>query len=105
MYLHFQQNSFDCIILKEGSLELYNTYSFNTPEDFIYYTLFSMEQLMLNPETLPVFLCGDIDKGDANYNMAYTYIRNLEFLDISDFTPEVDIDAEDHRHFIIKNIK
>jgi len=105
MYLHFQQNSFDCIILKEGSLELCNTYSFNTPEDFIYYTLFSMEQLKLNPETLPVFLCGDIDEGDSNYNMAYTYIRNLEFLNISDFTPKLNVDAEGHRHFIIKNIE
>src|SRR5690606_25090688 len=45
MYLHFQKNSFDCIVLKNGELQLCNTYSFKTPEDFIYYTLFCMEQL------------------------------------------------------------
>lgn len=104
MYLNFQQNSFDCLILKEGALQLCNTYNFNTPEDFIYYTLFSMEQLKLNPDTLSVFLCGDIEKNDPNYNTAYTYIRNLEFLKIEDSFSKGNKTVEDHRHFIINNI-
>ena len=104
MYLHFQQNSFDCLIMKDGELQLCNTYNYNTPEDFIYYTLFSMEQLKLNPETLSVFLCGDIEKNDPNFNIAYTYIRNLEFLKMDTTVPEVNDHAEGHRHFIIKNI-
>lgn len=103
MYLHFQQNSFDCIITSEGKLQLCNTYHYNTPEDFIYYTLFSIEQLKLNPETLPVFLCGDIEKNDHNYEMAYTYIRNLEFLKM-DNSLHLGNKAEEHQHFIIKNI-
>lgn len=105
MFLHFQQSSFDCLILKDGKLQLCNTYSYTTPEDFIYYTLFSIEQLKLNPETLPVFLCGDIEKNDPNYEMAYTYIRNLEFLKMDLSGSEVNGQAEDHRHIIIKNIQ
>ena len=104
MYLHFQQNSFDCLILKDGELQLCNTYNYNTPEDFIYYTLFSMEQLKLNPETLSVFLCGDIEKNDPNYTTAYTYIRNLEFLKIEDSISEGNEQTVEHRHFIINNI-
>lgn len=103
MYLHFHQSSFDCLILKDGDLQLCNTYSYNTPEDFIYYTLFSIEQLQLNPETLPVFLCGDIEKNDPNFNIAYTYIRNLEFLKLDTSVSAIN-EAEDHQHFIIKNI-
>ena len=103
LYLHFQQNSFDCIILKNGELQLCNTYNYNTPEDFIYYTLFSMEQLKLNPETLSVFLCGDIEKNDPNFNIAYTYIRNLEFYNVDSYIPAIN-DATPHHHFIIKNI-
>lgn len=104
MYLHFQKNSFDCIVLKNGELQLCNSYTYKTPEDFIYYTLFCMEQLNLNPENLPVILCGEIQKDDDNYKMAYTYIRNIEFAETN--TSQIKIDGEDkkHHHFILKNV-
>ena len=103
MYLHFQKNSFDCIVLKNGNLQLCNSYTYKTPEDFIYYTLFCMEQLNLNPENLPVLLCGEIEKDDDNYKIAYTYIRNIEFAETN--TSQIKIDSEEklHRHFILQN--
>ena len=61
------------------------------------------DQLKLNPETLSVFLCGDIEKNDPNFNIAYTYIRNLEFYNVDSYIPAID-DATPHHHFIIKNI-
>ncbi|HLW33528.1 MAG TPA: DUF3822 family protein [Aequorivita sp.] len=81
IYLHFQKNSFDCIVLKNGKLELCNSYPFITPDDFIYYTLFCMEQLKLNPETVQLELLGDIEEKDEYYKMAYTYIRNIKFFE------------------------
>lgn len=103
MYLHFQKNTFDCIVLKNGELQLCNTYTFKTPEDFIYYTLFSMEQLNLSPESLPVILCGEIEKDDKNYKIAFTYIRNLELLN-SNFSSTKNLsDDKPHNHFILKN--
>ncbi len=103
MYLHFQKNSFDCIVLKNGELQLCNSYTYKTPEDFIYYTLFCMEQLNLNPENLPVILCGEIEKEDENYKIAYTYIRNVKFID-SSYSPIKSLDNDRyHQHFILKN--
>lgn len=102
MYLHFQKNSFDCIILKNGELQLCNSYTYKTPEDFIYYSLFCMEQLNLNPENLTVLLFGEIEKDDDNFKIAYTYIRNLEFLD-SNFSIKTLNDDRPHNHFILKN--
>lgn len=104
MYLHFQQHSFDCIVLKNGELQLCNTYSYKTPEDFIYYTLFSLEQLKLDPETLPVLLCGDIGKNDDTYKMAYTYIRNIEFVGSEMTALKIEGQQDTHRHFTIKNL-
>ena len=103
MYLHFQKNFFDCIVLKDGELQLCNSYPYKTPEDFIYYTLFCMEQLKLDPETLPVSLCGEIEEGDASHNMAYTYIRHLEFTG-----PEPPLaknlgEDRPHNHYILKH--
>lgn len=104
MYLHFQKNSFDCIVLKNGELQLCNSYSYKTPEDFIYYTLFCLEQLKLNPETLPVILCGEIDTEDDNYKIAYTYIRNIEFAETNASQIKIDNATNDHRHFILQNM-
>ncbi|MDC7999998.1 DUF3822 family protein [Aequorivita todarodis] len=103
MYLHFQKNTFDCIVLKNGELQLCNSYTYKTPEDFIYYTLFCMEQLHLDPENIPVILCGEIEKEDDNFKIAYTYIRNLEFMD-SNFTSIKNLGNDrPHNHFILKN--
>ncbi len=103
IFLHLQQNHFDCIIIKDGKLLLCNTFTYKTPADFIYYTLFCLEQLKLNPETVTVLLCGDIERNDDLYNIAYTYIRNLEFVD----TGKNDVRIEGigaHGHFILKNL-
>src|SRR5690606_2495656 len=103
IYLHFQKNSFDCIILKNGKLELCNSYPFVTPDDVIYYTLFCMEQLELNPETVPLELFGDIDENDENYKMAYTYIRNIKFFEgQSQFA--IDSESPFKRSFILNLI-
>ncbi|WP_026450034.1 DUF3822 family protein [Aequorivita capsosiphonis] len=104
MYLHFQKNSFDCIVLKNGELQLCNSYAYKTPEDFIYYTLFCMEQLKLDPENLPVLLCGEIDKEDENYKMAYTFIRNIDFLESNAIITKFASDDKSHQHFILKNL-
>jgi len=103
MYLHFQKNSFDCIVLKNGELQLCNSYTYKTPEDFIYYTLFCLEQLHLSPEKIEVILLGEIEKEDENFKIAYSYIRNLEFLN-SDFSNKINLNSEkSHQHFILKN--
>lgn len=105
MYLHFQKNCFDCVVIKNGRLQLCNSYVYNTPEDFIYYTLFCMEQLDLNPENLRVFLCGEIEKDDNNYTIAYTYIRNLDFMDATETAAVRLQNDRPHNHFILKNIR
>jgi len=104
MYIHVQEEQFDCVIIKNGSLQLCNNYSYKTPEDFIYYVLFCLEQLKLNPEVLPVFLCGDIDKSDSNYEILYTYVRNLAFLEDPFSINTKETPEESHKKFLIKNI-
>ncbi|PKA84269.1 uncharacterized protein DUF3822 [Ulvibacter sp. MAR_2010_11] len=79
VYLHVLDSTFDVIVVKNGGLQLCNTYSYKTPEDFIYYVLFSMEQLHLNPETIKTVLCGAISETDTTYEIVYRYIRNVAF--------------------------
>ena len=67
-------------ILREKKILLVNRFEIKTPEDFIYYTLFCFEQLNINPDSVRFKVTGHIQKGDDFYNMAYTYIRNIEIL-------------------------
>ncbi|UOB17028.1 DUF3822 family protein [Abyssalbus ytuae] len=79
MYLNVSVNYFEIVLIKNRQLLLYNTFEFFTKEDFIYYLLFTVEQLELNPEVLTLYLLGDIEKGDELYEITYKYIRNVEF--------------------------
>ena len=72
---------FEVIAAKGNELIFYNTFDYNTKEDFIYYILFSIEQLKLSPETLKINLSGQIDKDDDLFNILYKYVRFVDFLE------------------------
>lgn len=80
MYVNVSKTHFEIIVIEKGELLFYNTFEYLTKEDFIYFILFTVEQLELNPETLPVLLMGEILKDDDLYEVVYKYIRFVEFV-------------------------
>ncbi len=103
VYLHVINNMFDFIAIKKGALLQCNTYLFKTPEDFIYYILFSLEQLKLNPDSIEFILCGSIDKEDENYKKLYTYIRNISFFKVDQPQIKFKDTESSHHNFLLKN--
>ncbi|MFK7782790.1 DUF3822 family protein [Psychroserpens sp.] len=81
LYVNVGKHHFEMIAAKEKELIYSNTFNYNSKEDFIYYILFTIEQLKLNPETVKINLCGDIDNDDDLYNIVYKYVRFVEFLE------------------------
>lgn len=79
MFVHVQSSHFEIVVIKQRKLLFYNTFSYSTKEDFIYYILFTAEQLRLDPDTFPLYLLGAIEKEDERYALLYTYIRNVFF--------------------------
>jgi len=79
-YLNNYSGYYDLVIVKDGALLLCNTFNYETREDFIYYLLFTAEQLDLHPETLQLILLGNISRETEEYKIAYTYIKNVELL-------------------------
>ena len=105
VYIHVSLNHFEIIIIKEGKLELYNTFVYNSKEDFIYYILFTAEQLNLNPETLNLVFIGDITEDDEIYNIAYKYIRNISFGNRNDDFKYIDKPKSNYSNFtLLKSI-
>ncbi|MEP6261776.1 MAG: DUF3822 family protein [Gillisia sp.] len=80
-YLNNFKGYYDLVVIKEGALLLSNTFKYDTPEDFIYYLLFTAEQLNLDPSEFKLVLLGEINKDSPVYDFTYTYIKNVEFLD------------------------
>lgn len=79
LILHVQQKYIQIVHIRESKLIFFNTFSFNTKEDFIYYILFVMQQLHLNPETQELLVLGEIEKKTALSEMLFQFIKNPVF--------------------------
>ncbi len=80
VYLEVHQNHFQIGIYKDGKLHLYNQFKYATVEDFMYFFLYTLEQLELDRETLELKLSGMVEKDSPIYRMLFTYIRKLELI-------------------------
>ena len=81
VFAHMANGHFELIVIANKKLQFYNTFKFSTKEDFIYYVLFTAEQLKLNPEKFEFLFLGSIEKTDDIFAMAYKYIRNVSLLE------------------------
>ena len=80
VYLDDHSIYYDLVIVKDNKLLLANSFTYDTKEDFIYYLLFTAEQLQINPSEFNLWLLGDISKDSDKFNIAYTYVKNIDFL-------------------------
>lgn len=72
-------NQITISVIDNSNLTFYNVFNYKNPHDCVYYLLFACEQLELNPENVILEFMGDISKNDEIYELAYTYVRNVEF--------------------------
>jgi len=103
-YIHVLEDSFDIIVIKKNALQLCNTHRFKTPEDFIYYVLFTLEQLDLNPETVELVLCGNIKEDDDNYKILYHYVRHVSFFNLMDSEGSILKSEYPHANYLLKQV-
>ncbi|WP_024769029.1 DUF3822 family protein [Aquimarina macrocephali] len=103
VFANMNDASFDIIVINKGNLILSNTYKYQTKEDFLYYLLYTTEQLQLNPEEFNLVFLGDISKDSEFFNIAYTYIRHISFGSLLQ-KPQITEDIasfEPHKHFVL----
>ena len=100
MFVNVSNNNFDIVVLQNQKLILSNSFSFQTKEDFIYYILFTAEQLHLNTEEFKLHLIGDIESDSEIYHIVHQYVRNISFLE-SKNTIFNQLDRSKHSNFIL----
>jgi len=81
MFVDLHKQHFEIVAIANNKLVLYNYFKYTTKEDFIYYILFTAEQLNFNPEKFELVLSGTIIKDDDFYKIAYDYVRNISLLE------------------------
>jgi len=105
VYGYLNTTNFYLVIIKNGKLLLCNTFIYESKEDFLYYLLFTTEQLKLNPEEFTLFFLGAIDKEHECYKIAYKYIRTIAFTTIrpEDKSTITAVSEPYHKEFIFLN--
>lgn len=102
VFVHFSAEKFEIVVLNNRQLLLYNSFDYTTKEDFIYYLLFTAEQLQLNPEHFQLHLLGAISEDDEMFAIAYKYVRHVQLLDVSELQKRNLFTKLDNlKHFIL----
>jgi uncharacterized protein DUF3822 len=105
LFVNLQNDCFDIVYFKENKLHYYNSFDYRTKEDFIYFLLITIDQLMLNPEEVELLLLGDIDKTSSCYSMINQYIKNYGFITPNDnYSYSYILDEiKDHQYYTLFN--
>ena len=100
MFVDVWERQISVVVLENKKVLFSNSFTFTSKEDFIYYLLFTAEQLGLNTNEFPLFFTGDILEETEIYKIAYQYIRNVDFLR-SKNPIFMNSNFSNHTHFIL----
>ena len=100
-FVNISQSLFDIVVLKDSQILFYNIFEYQTKEDFIYYILFTLEQLELSSEETNISLTGNIDEHSELYKILYTYVRNISFFNSKNPIYNNQTEIDKHSNFIL----
>ena len=78
-FLNFRGYFADLAFFVENRLVFFNSFPCHTKEDLLYFTLYTLEQLKLRPDSLPLFVSGMIGAGSEEYSLLEQYIGMVSF--------------------------
>lgn len=78
VFLHLREPLLDLMIFDGKQMYYFNTFTFRAPEDIVYYLIFVLEQLDLNPETIPLVMLGTCEAEESLPDLLNRYMRHIE---------------------------
>ena len=70
---------FDFVLIEDGEITLYNTFSYKSTEDFNYYFLNAIDNMKLSPLNTQVSVCGIVPTDRPVLESMKEYIRNINY--------------------------
>ena len=104
VYSCISEHHFEVIVMKGNEFIFFNSFEYQTAQDFIYYILFVFEQLKLDTHQHTLHLFGQIDTTSELFTLAYTYIKNIVVYDHKTQASVFNITEDElKKHFILLN--
>ncbi|WP_367327413.1 DUF3822 family protein [Lentimicrobium sp.] len=105
IFVNIEYGSAGITVLRGGLPVFCNAFECRTHEDTVYFIMFVMEQLALNPEKTPLYLLGKTGKEDALFRLLAKYVKKVDLLEQSG--PQVGgyvtVQSETHRYYTLLN--
>jgi len=76
-YLQVSEKEMEMMVVFDKKLLFYNQFEYGTKEDFLYYLLFSLEQLQLDLGKVQLKMFGAIEEGDPIYELCHKYVDQI----------------------------
>ena len=83
-FLNIVYNKLDLICFDKSSFIFYNSFDFSNDEDVLFYSLFCLKQLKIDPEKVFMSCSGEINLKSSLYLLLYKYIRNIKIIDLQE---------------------
>lgn len=88
MFLNIYIDNFDLLLLNEGRMIFCNNFNFKAIEDIVYYTVFVIDQLKVNPEKIELKLSGNVASDSDMLKLLRKYIKTVDLLN---YEPDVQL--------------
>ena len=95
----FYTDKFVVTVFDKNSVLLMQSYSYQTPEDVVYYLLSICKNLDLDPEKVPLHLSGLVDKDSALFHELYKYFLFVEYANMPEKVHTNGLFAEIPSHY------
>lgn len=79
MNIFVERNYVTILVVSQSGLEFCNIFQYQSPEDFIYFIVFVMQEQKLNPEQETLMVWGDITHDSSLFHILQKYIRYVKF--------------------------
>jgi hypothetical protein len=85
LFVHFTQNNIYIALFEKKNLQFFNTFSYQTAGDVLYYVLLTYNQHNLDPAQQPLNISGQLLNNAEIYKTLFRYIGELKFVEFPSF--------------------
>ncbi len=78
MSIFVERNYVTVLVVSQSGLEFCNIFQYQSPEDFIYFVVFVMQEQKLNPEQETLLVWGDITHDSSLFHILQKYVRHVK---------------------------
>lgn len=107
VFIQVNKSSFDLIVFNTQRLTFFNSFRYNSLEDFLYFLLYALKNLSIDPNTQSISLLGNVEKNSALVSQLLKYVRNVDYVDTKvnmDFSYVFE-EIDTHQFFNLFNLK